>query len=134
MGPPQQSRTFTFDVSMAWEAAQPKRHEYLNGEAFTMTGARGSHHTNALNVPSPLRSALRGAPCRVFMTDMKLRAEAADAVFYPDLSITCAPRGRGPDADAAKPHPTLRVEARSERVRIFLRPPEQAHDGLIFLA
>lgn len=44
---------------------------------------------------------------------MKLRIDAADAVFYPDVLVTCDARDRGSDADTAKRHPTLIVEVLS---------------------
>ncbi len=47
-------------------------------------------------VYSALRQHLRGTPCRTFISDMKLRVEAADAYFYPDVLVTCSA------ADAAR--------------------------------
>jgi Uma2 family endonuclease len=121
MGAPKQSRPFSIDDFMAWEADQPERHEYLNGEAFAMTGAKDAHNTIAGNIFATLRTTLRGGPCRVFIADMKLRVEAADAVFYPDLLITCDPRDRGPDADTAKRHPTVLVEVLSDSTAAYDR-------------
>ena len=37
-------------------------------------------------------------PCRVFIADIKLRVDAADAYFYPDLLVTCS------TADRAEPY------------------------------
>ena len=121
MGAPQHNRTFSLDAYMAWEAEQVDRHEYLNGEVFAMTGAKDAHNTIALNVASHLRSALRGTPCRAFIADMKLRVDAADAVFYPDLLITCDPRDRTPEADTAKRHPTVLVEILSDSTAAYDR-------------
>ena len=121
MGAPQQSHVFSIDDYMAWEAEQTERHEYLDGEVFAMDGARDAHNTIALNIGTHLRNHLRGTPCRAFIADMKLRVEAADAVFYPDLMVTCDPRDRGPDADTAKRHPILLVEVLSESTAAYDR-------------
>ncbi len=121
MGAPQQSPLFSIEDFMAWEAEQAERHEYLNGEVFAMTGARDAHNTIALNVASQLRAALRGTPCRAFIADMKLRVDAADAVFYPDLMVTCDPRDRGAEADTAKHHPILLVEVLSDSTAAYDR-------------
>lgn len=121
MGVPQQTTTFGIDEFMAWEAEETERHEYLNGEVFAITGARDAHNTIAGNIFTILRTALRGSPCRVFIADMKLRIDAADAVFYPDLLITCDPRDRGPDADTAKRHPTVLVEVLSDSTAAYDR-------------
>ena len=121
MGAPQQSPVSSIEDFMVWEAEQAERHEYLNGEVFAMTGARDAHNTIALNVASQLRAALRGSPCRAFIADMKLRVDAADAVFYPDLMVTCDPRDRGPEADTAKRHPSLLVEVLSDSTAAYDR-------------
>ncbi len=121
MGAPQQSPSFGMDDYMAWEAEQTERHEYLDGEVFAMTGARDAHNTIAGNLFATLRNHLRGGPCRAFIADMKLRIDAADAVFYPDLMVTCDPRDRGPEADTAKRHPILLVEVLSESTAAYDR-------------
>ncbi len=76
-----------------------------------MAGAGEAHVTVALNVAMALRQHLAGTPCRTFITDMKLRVEAVDAYFYPDVMVTCSA------ADAADPlvkrDPTLLVEVLS---------------------
>ena len=94
-----------------WEAEQSEKHEYLNGEVFNMAGASEAHVTIALNVAMALRQHLRGSPCSVFISDMKLRVEQANAFFYPDVLVTCA------EADRAhrlfKTAPCLLVEVLS---------------------
>jgi Uma2 family endonuclease len=109
------------DDYLLWEAEQIERHEYLNGEVFAMTGARDAHNTIAGNLFATLRTTLRGGPCRTYIADMKLRVDSADAVFYPDVMVTCDPRDRGLDADLAKRHPTLLVEVLSESTAAYDR-------------
>lgn len=121
MGPLQQQLKFSLDDFMLWESEQSERHEYINGEVFAMTGARDTHNTIALNIASALRSALRGSPCRAFIADMKLRIDAADAAFYPDVMVTCDARDKTPEADLAKRHPTLIVEVLSESTAAYDR-------------
>lgn len=121
MGAAQQSLKFSLDDYMRWEAEQSERHEYINGEVFAMTGARDTHNTIALNIASALRSALRGSPCRAFIADMKLRVDAVDAVFYPDVLVTCDARDKTQDADTAKRHPALIVEVLSDSTSAYDR-------------
>lgn len=121
MGAAQQSIKFSLDDYMLWEAEQSERHEYINGEVFAMTGARDTHNTIALNIASALRSALRGSPCRAFIADMKLRIEASNAAFYPDVMVTCDPRDKTPASDLAKQHPVLLVEVLSESTSAYDR-------------
>jgi len=121
MGVSRQTATFGIDDYMLWEAEQSERHEYLNGEVFAMTGARDAHNTIAGNLFATLRSSLRGSPCRIYIADMKLRVDSVDAVFYPDVMVTCDPRDRAAEADLAKRHPTLLVEVLSESTAAYDR-------------
>lgn len=85
---------FTFEHYLEWERLQPLRHEFIRGEIFAMTGATDLHNELSGNLYTLLRQHLRGTECRVFMADVKLRVEAADCSFYPDLLVTCAESDR----------------------------------------
>lgn len=65
------------------------RHEYVDGEVYAMAGAGEAHNLIALNVASRLRGAARGGPCRVFISDMKVRVAAWNAFYYPDVLAVC---------------------------------------------
>ncbi|MDO9227663.1 MAG: Uma2 family endonuclease [Pseudomonadota bacterium] len=121
MGLPQPAPHFNLDGYMAWEARQAERHEYVAGEVFGREGASSTHNIINGNLAIGLRSALRGTPCRVFLIDMKLRVDAADAVFYPDVLVTCDPRDKTPEADTAKRHPSLIVEVLSDSTAAYDR-------------
>lgn len=104
---------------LAWDATQTTRHEFVRGEVFAMAGAGERHVTVAGNVYLALRQHLAGTPCRTFITDMKLRVDAADAYFYPDVMVTCSPR----DAEQShvKSEPVLLVEVLSPATAAFDR-------------
>lgn len=55
-----------------------------------------------------------------FISEMKVRAEAANSFFYPDILVTCDPRDRAPEASHVKHHPVLVVE--------ILSPSTEAYD------
>lgn len=104
---------------IAWDATQTTRHEYLAGEVFAMAGANEAHVTVALNIAMQLRQHLAGTPCRTFITDMKLRVEAADAYFYPDVMVCCsAADTRDP---LVKREPVLLVEVLSPATAAYDR-------------
>jgi Uma2 family endonuclease len=104
---------------LAWDATQTTRHEFVAGEVFAMAGAGERHVTVAGNVYLALRQHLAGTPCRSFITDMKLRVDAVDACFYPDVMVTCSAH------DAAQSHvksePVLLVEVLSPATAAFDR-------------
>ena len=75
---------------LAWDATQTVKREFVRGEVFAMAGGEDRHATVALNIAMTLRQHLRGSPCRVYPSDVKLRVEAADCYFYPDVMVTCS--------------------------------------------
>jgi len=119
MTSPARQPRFDTQTYLEWEAGQAEKHQYLDGEVFAMAGASDAHVTIALNVAMALRQHLRGGPCSVFISDMKLRAEEDNAFFYPDVFVTCA------DADRAqaqyKSAPSLVVEVLSPSISAYDR-------------
>lgn len=72
-----------------------------------MAGASETHVTLALNVTMALRNHLRGGPCSVFISNMKLQVEADNAFFYPDVFVTCAESDRTHSHYKAAPSPVV---------------------------
>jgi len=106
---------------LAWEKDQPSdvKHEYVKGDIYAMAGAKDAHVTVAGNLFSLLRNHVRGSSCRVYMADMKVRVETANAFFYPDVMITCDERDR--QYDYYKKHPSLIIEVLSESTSAYDR-------------
>ncbi len=83
------------------ENASRYKHEYLAGvvcaiqgePARGMAGGSAAHADVIRNVGFALHSRLRGTPCAVKLSEMRLRIDAADAVFYPDVLVHCTPAG-----------------------------------------
>jgi len=76
---------------LAGEQIAEIRHEYVAGQVFAMVGATRAHNVVALNIAAFLRRHLRGTPCTAYISDMKVRVEAADAFYYPDVVVSCEP-------------------------------------------
>ena len=93
------------------EQASDVRHEFVAGQVFAMVGVRDSHNIVALNISFALQTQVRGR-CNVFMSDVKLRIDAADAYYYPDVFVTCDQRDTDP---YVKRHASLVVEVLSPR-------------------
>jgi Uma2 family endonuclease len=92
------------------ELASEIRHEYVDGEVFVMAGAGEAHNLIAGNIFAKLRGLVRGGPCRVYISDMKLRVKTWKAYYYPDVMVTCDPT----DSEANyKERPSLVVEVLS---------------------
>lgn len=99
------------------ELSSPIKHEYVAGEIFAMTSTSDSHNIISLNLAFILREHLRGTPCRVFMSDLKLKVATADAYFYPDLMVTCE---TAPDSHYRE-QPKLVIEVLSDSTAKFDR-------------
>lgn len=95
-----------------WETEQPVKHEYVAGEVFAQAGARQNHVVVALNIAGALRQRLRGTPCRAYISDMQLEVAQADAVFYPDVMVSCHPEDLA--AERVLHHPRVIVEVLSD--------------------
>lgn len=83
---------------LAGERLSVVKHEYVAGGVFAMAGASKVHGTLAGNAFIALRQHLRGTPCGVWMADMKVRVQADNAYYYPDLVVTCDERDLRPEA------------------------------------
>lgn len=119
MANPALKSKFSPEEYLAWEAKQVEKHEYVNGEVFAMAGAAEGHVTVCLNVAMALRQHLKGSPCRTFMADMKVQADAASSYFYPDVVVTCSPRDT--QDPFIKREPTLIVEVLSPSTAAYDR-------------
>ena len=80
----------TYSEYLTYEQASPKKHEFINGQAYAMAGASEDHNVISSNLVALIRPHLRGKPCRVFSSDMKLTiASANNATYYPDVMVVC---------------------------------------------
>jgi len=106
-----EKRRMTAEAFLAWDASQSVKHEFVRGEVFAMAGDEDRSSIVALNPALALKPHLKATPWHVFTADVKLRIEAEDCLFYPELRVTCSA------ADAAdrlvKREPVLVLEVLS---------------------
>jgi len=97
MQPQTTAAFFSVDDYLAGELGSQVRHEYVDGEIYAMVGASDRHGLIALNLAGILSQRLPER-CQVFMSDMKVRIQAAerDIFYYPDVLVSCDPRDREP--------------------------------------
>ena len=80
----------TLEEYLELEENSPIKHEYLDGHVYAMAGGTLDHGAIATNIITLLRSHLRGGPCRVYNSDVKVRIGHRRFV-YPDVSVSCDP-------------------------------------------
>ena len=100
----------TADDYLAGELTSGMRHEFVDGEVYAMAGASESHNLIAGNVFATLRSLVRGGPCKVFISDVKLRVAKWNAFYYPDVRVVC---DAGDNQAYYKQSPCLLIEVLS---------------------
>ena len=79
---------WTLDDYLAWENEQPDRTEFNRGCVLPMGDISRVHALVVGNLVRRLGNHLDDSPCQVFGGSAKLQI-ANDAVFYPDLFVTC---------------------------------------------
>lgn len=119
MALPQLAPRFERTDFLAWEPDQPCKHEYVAGEVFAQAGARQAHVIASLNIAAVLRQRLRGSPCRAYIADMQLEVERADAVYYPDVMVSCHPADLA--AERVLHHPRVIIEVLSDSTAAYDR-------------
>ena len=65
------------------------RHEYVKGVVYAMVGGTARHNLITSAIASALRLHLKGTPCNVFMSDMKV--QTGESFYYPDVMVICKP-------------------------------------------
>ena len=88
---------FTFDDYVQLEEMSTVKHEYLDGHVWAMAGGSPDHAAIAVNVSALLVAQLRGKPCRVYSSDLRIRVPTTGLGTYPDVSVVCGKVELDPD-------------------------------------
>ena len=83
----------TLAAFLDWEQRQPAKYEFDGFHPVAMTGAGVEHSTIQGNLLRVVGNQLRGGPCRIHGSDLKVLA--AGSVRYPDALIVSTPQQRG---------------------------------------
>lgn len=90
------------------EEKSVERHEYRDGYIHQMQGGTYNHSRINANLVAGIHAKLRGSPCFVLESNMKLRIDRANKYCYPDAMIVCAT----PAFDANDPRQTTILNPR----------------------
>jgi Uma2 family endonuclease len=103
------------------------RHEFLHGEVFAMAGATPLHAALAAALIQHLGNALRGKPCRVYSSDLRVRIRETGLTTYPDLSVVCGKLETDIEDPNAGINPVVLIEMLSESSEAYDRGAKAAH-------
>ncbi|GET43195.1 Uma2 family endonuclease [Microseira wollei] len=102
------------------EDNNPIKHEYRQGLIYAMAGASKAHVIITGNIYRQLDNSLEDSDCIVYTTDMKVRVEAENDFYYPDVAVTCDERDRNSSEKFIR-YPCLIVEVLSSKTEAFDR-------------
>ncbi len=100
MGAPEKAVAYIeMEDYLVLEQASRYKHEYLKGVVYAIQGepARGmaggsqTHSRVIRNATMAFHTRLKGSPCEVLSSEMRLRVTVAEAMFYPDVLVHCTP-------------------------------------------
>lgn len=97
------------------------KHEYVDGELFAMAGGTPEHAALATAIASELRNCLKGRPCRVFSSDLRVRIRSASVSTYPDVTVVCGKLETDVDDQNAALNPVVLVEVLSAATEAYDR-------------
>jgi Uma2 family endonuclease len=118
---------YTFREYLTTEEDSPIKHEYLEGQIYAMAGGTPEHAALAAAVTTKLGVALAGTRCRVYSSDLRVRALATGLGTYPDVSVVCGKREHDPEDANTVVNPTVVVEVTSKSTEEYDRGEKFDH-------
>lgn len=106
---------------LAWERAQPRKHEYFFGEVFAMAGGSPRHNALAVNVSAELRGALRTRGCSMLSSDQRFAFPPEQRYVYPDVTVVCGSLEFQPGTQDVVTNPSILVEVLSKNTEEYDR-------------
>lgn len=112
---------------LALEEASNTKHEFLGGEIYGMAGGTPENAALSVAVSSALLAQLRGGPCRVYSSDLRVRVLATGLATYPDVTVVCGELERDPESPTTVVNPRAVVEVLSDGTEAYDRGQKLDH-------
>ena len=113
---PQPVKRHTPQEYYALEREAEYKSDYYQGEIFAMAGGSANHSLITANVGREVGNRLKGKPCKVYESNLRLKITATGLRCYPDVSVYCGKLQFDPEDSASETatNPTLLVEVLSK--------------------
>jgi Uma2 family endonuclease len=118
---------YTPEQYLAMERKANFRSEYDGGFITAMAGGSPEHNTIALNMSGEIRSQLKGRPCVVYMSDVRLCVSPTGLYTYPDVMAVCGERQFLDGAKDTLLNPNMIVEVLSDSTESYDRGRKFRH-------
>lgn len=122
MGLPHPKERFTIAQYIEREIAAEIKHEFHDGEILAMSGGQPDHSLINMNFGAAVHLLLRGKPCRIYESNLRIRIPTEPRYLYPDATIFCLPLIHDPEDPSHQSvmNPNVVIEV--------LSPTTEAHD------
>ncbi len=114
-------RLHSYDEYLALEQATGERYEYIDGHILAMAGGTLAHGELSVKLAILLSNALRGRPCKIYPSDVKVCVADDGLYTYPDLSVVCGPPISSAHDPNAVRNPVVLVEVLSDGTEAYDR-------------
>ena len=122
-------QVYTFEEYVDLDAESRVKHEFLDGFVWAMASGSPEHAGVAAAIGAALSAELRGRPCRVFSSDLRVRVRATGLTTYPDATVVCGKLELDPADKNAQTvvNPRVVVEVLSPSTEVYDRGEKLAH-------
>ncbi|HZD05565.1 MAG TPA: Uma2 family endonuclease [Longimicrobiales bacterium] len=101
--------------------------EYLDGRIYAMAGASRAHNAIVANLVIEIGRQVKGGPCRVYPSDLRVRVSEAGMYTYPDVSVVCGEAELEDEHRDTLLNPTVLIEVLSESTERYDRGRKAEH-------
>jgi len=112
---------------LALERNSEFKSEFFDGEIFAMGGGSPNHSLIAANFVGEARQALKGKPCVVYTSDLRVKVSSTGLYTYPDSTIVCGELQFDDKQGDTVTNPTVIVEVLSESTEKYDRGRKCSH-------
>ena len=123
----QTSPRYTPQEYLRIERASQQRNEYFDGEIFAMGGASERHNLIVGNVFASLHAQMRGRPCKVYSSDMRVKISETGLYTYPDVVALCGEVKFDDEQQDTLLNPQVIIEVLSKSTEGYDRGEKFAH-------
>ena len=109
------------------ELQSEEKNEYFNGEIFAIARPSPRHTWIVTNVAGEFRQQLKGKPCRVSSSELRLRVTPTGLYTYPDVMVVGADVEYASDQKDTVLNPVVIVEVLSKSTQDYDRGQKFQH-------
>ena len=109
------------------ELESEEKNEYFNGEVFAIARPSARHTWIVANVIGSFWQQLKGKPCRVSSSELRLRVTPTGLYTYPDVMVICGNVEVAPEQKDTVLNPVVIVEVLSPSTQDYDRGQKFQH-------